>query len=105
VGEVPAESYVDILSGSLDSLVVASNKARRLAEEAYASSMSDRLIVFIDCVSRVLYLQEDFDQELDAVFNKGDRMVGALTLGEIANSGRDYLEFYNKTSVVGIFEQ
>ena len=88
VGEVPAESYIDILSGSLDSLVSASNHARRLAEEAYASSKEGPLIVFIDCISRVLFLQDDFDQELAAVYHTGDRMVGALTLGEIANRGQ-----------------
>ena len=104
VGEVPVESYVDILSGSLDSLVSASNNARRLAEEVYTSSSVEPLIVFIDCISRVLFLQDDFEQELAAVYHEGDRMVGALTLGEIANSGRDYLEFYNKTSVVGILD-
>jgi hypothetical protein len=105
VGEVPVESYVDILNGSTQSLVAASSQARRLAEESYTGPNSDSLIIFIDCISRVLYLQEDFDQELGAVYTAGDRMVGALTLGEIANSGRDYLEFYNKTAVVGIFEQ
>ena len=105
MGEVPVESYIDILSGSTKSLVAAARRARRLAAEAYAGPSSDCLTVFIDCISRVLYLQEDFDQELAAVYNSGDRMVGALTLGEIANSGRDYLEFYNKTSVVGILKQ
>ncbi len=105
VGEVPIESYIDILTGSTKSLVAAARRARRLAGEAYTGSSADPLTVFIDCISRVLYLQEDFDQELAAVYNSGDRMVGALTLGEIANSGRDYLEFYNKTSVVGILAQ
>ena len=31
-------------------------------------------------------------------------MVVVLTLGEITNTGDAYLEFYNKTSVVGFFD-
>jgi hypothetical protein len=44
---------------------------------------------------------EGFGDELVAI-DDGLPMVGALTLGEIANSGRDFLEFYNKTAVVGL---
>ncbi len=46
-----------------------------------------------------------FDDEIDAVFEEGTPLIGALTIGEIANSGTDYLEFYNKTSVVGMLEK
>jgi hypothetical protein len=55
----------------------------------------------IDCISRSLFLGTDFQRELAAI-DDGLPMVGALTLGEIANSGRDFLEFYNKTAVVGL---
>ncbi len=44
----------------------------------------------------------DFSKELAVVSTPDRPLIGALTLGEIANSGKDYLEFYNKTSVVGI---
>ncbi|WP_459939537.1 hypothetical protein [Desulfonatronum parangueonense] len=52
-------------------------------------------------MSRVLFLEHNFDKELAAV-EREMPLVGALTLGEIANTGDAYLEFYNKTSVVGI---
>ena len=59
--------------------------------------------MFIDCISRVLFLEKDFEKELAAVYDPKYPLFGALTIGEIANNKHDYLEFYNKTSVVGSF--
>lgn len=101
VGEVRQSAFVHILHGDRDSLLSAAAKA---SEQARASLPmgSPRTKLFVDCVSRVLFLEDDFPLELGAV-NSGDLpLIGALTLGEIANNGHDYLEFYNKTSVVGV---
>lgn len=102
VGEVPEGSYVDILSGSVSSLVGAAKNALARAKHVYAGESGTQTVCFFDCISRVLYLEQAFGQELDAVYRRDLPMIGALTLGEIANSGRDYLEFYNKTSVIGV---
>ena len=59
-------------------------------------------VFFIDCISRVLFLKDRFPEEIHAVRHKGLPLFGACTIGEIANSGKDYLEFYNKTAVVAI---
>lgn len=99
VGNVEEGSYVDILQGNSADLV----KAARCAADSSLEKMDfeDDFTLFIDCFSRVLFLEEKFDSEIEAVYRAGTPLVGALTFGEIANSGRDYLEFYNKTSVVG----
>ena len=55
--------------------------------------------VFIDCISRVLFLQDEFGAELAAVAGN-EAVVGALTLGEVAGDLGGFLEFYNKTAVV-----
>lgn len=102
VGEVPVKSYVDILSSNVNSLVKAAETALNLGEQSFQDDKASELTFFIDCVSRALYLESHFYKELNAVSNNGRPLIGALTLGEIANSGKDYLEFYNKTSVVGI---
>ncbi len=108
VGAIPLNSFVYILKGDKDSLIAGAIRARQLAEASYwqaNSAKKDRSLTtfFMDCVSRVLFLQSAFDQELEAVQMEYP-LLGALTLGEIANTGRNYLEFYNKTSVVGLLE-
>ena len=66
------------------------------------SDRSDKTILLIDCISRGLFLGEGFIREIEAVRAGNTPLIGALTLGEIANDGKDYMELYNKTCVVGI---
>ena len=107
VGEVPQESHVDILTGDPISLVEAARRAVALGQAAMktaalGSAEPPPFTFFVDCISRVLFLEDDFDRELAAVQSPGVPLVGVLSLGEVANSGHSYLEFYNKTAVVGI---
>ncbi|TAK90598.1 MAG: histidine kinase [Burkholderiaceae bacterium] len=101
VGEVPQGTFVRILNGNQDSLLSAAARAHDLAKEALGSHPA-QIEVFVDCISRFLFLEENFDLELNAAKDAQLPVVGALTLGEIANNGNDYLEFYNKTAVVGL---
>jgi len=104
VGEVPQGSYVHILTGDVNSLVSAAGRALTLGEQSFQTTSGRKTTLFIDCISRALFLEDQFSRELDAVHQENTSLIGALTLGEIANSRRDYLEFYNKTSVVGVLE-
>ncbi len=104
IGEVPEGSFVHILSGDAKSLVQAAANALQLAESVYGEIRENDAILFMDCISRVLYLDSFFSKELEAVSRKSVPLIGALTIGEIANSGKDYLEFYNKSCVVGVVE-
>lgn len=108
VGDVPLNSHVYILKGEKDSLIVGAAKVRQLAESIYWQTAQGKgekslTIFFIDCVSRMLFLQSDFYKELEVV-SVGYPLLGALTQGEIANSGKNYIEFYNMTSVIGLLE-
>lgn len=100
VGEVPEGAHVSILHGDRDSLLAAAVSARALSEQRLGPDIPIRLRLFMDCISRVLFLEEDFEQEIAAVALPDRPLVGACTIGEIASNGIDYLEFYNKTSVV-----
>ena len=104
VGEVPQECYVHILTGNTNSLVQAAREAMETGTQAFRRKPEFGTTLFIDCISRALFLEDQFAQELEAVHNRPMPLIGALTLGEIANNGQTYLEFYNKTSVVGILE-
>ena len=102
MGEVSEEAFVHILTGDTSSLVKAAGKALALGEDAFHEKKVNKTIMFMDCISRVLFLEDNFKSELNAVYDEKIPLIGALTIGEIANSGKDYLEFYNKTSVVGV---
>lgn len=62
-----------------------------------------------DCYSRTLMLDGLFAQELDAVCQAVARRTsatpeGVLAFGEIASSGKQRLEFFNKTVVVALMQ-
>ena len=108
VGEVPQDNFVDILTGEPKNLINAAINALKLGEKAFKPETDQKMAIFIDCISRVLFLGDRFKDEITSVHSQigaATPMVGALTIGEIANSGADYLEFYNKTSVVGVLER
>ncbi len=103
VGEVPVNSFVHILRGDRDTLLRGAAEALQLARDSAGAGMKETDTFFIDCISRALFLEEDFHKEMEIVY-QGGVLIGALTLGEMANTGKAYLEFYNKTSVVGLLE-
>ena len=97
-GAVPEGEFLSVLAGDADSLVDAAHTA---ADHATSGSFGPESLLFFDCISRVLYLEDDFDRELAAVTDHGLPVVGALTIGEIANDGIGHLDYYNKTAVIG----
>lgn len=109
VGEVPENSVLEILKGDKDSLVEAAKMAANDCKEAEEKGISHGLVV--DCISRVLFLEEHFNEELKAVseslatIDEGLVGEGILSLGEIASYGDGFLEFFNKTIVVGVLHK
>jgi len=106
VGELSEGDYIDILTAQKNQLIEAAGLTAQGAKELQdALNKEETGVLFIDCISRVLFLDDEFTKELEQVKNKFDPdapLFGALVLGEIANSGTGYLEFYNKTSVVAV---
>jgi len=101
-GAVPEGEFVHVLKGEPESLIDA---ARRAKKEAWDPDASVEGLFFFDCISRVLYLGDKFERELSAVEMHDTPMIGALTIGEIANDGYGHLDYYNKTAVVGAAEE
>ena len=101
VGEVPEGSFVSVLRGDAESLLKGAVRAKEIACESFPEDAAPRALFLADCVSRALFLEDGFASELAALAGPTP-MFGALTVGEIANNGREYLEFFNKTAAVAI---
>lgn len=101
VGELSVGDHIDILTAKPQDLI---DSTQTLSENsAEFSAQAPNGVLFIDCISRALFLKDRFCEELGATrqaFAQSTPIFGALVLGEIANSGMGYLEFYNKTSVI-----
>lgn len=101
VDNINEGEYLQILHGNMDSLLEGALKAKEIAFEKRNNKMSQESVFCIDCISRVLYMQDNFKKELEAIGNND--VSGILTIGEIANSKDSFLEIYNKTIVIGIW--
>jgi hypothetical protein len=100
VGDVPRGSLIHIMHGDLSSLLSAASKVREMADANTIETNQSSVDIVMDCISRSMFLGEKIWSEIDLLHSKTRPMIGAFTLGEIANSGKDYLEFHNKTAVI-----
>jgi hypothetical protein len=97
-GDVPDGEFLHVLCGDTESLVAAASAAHTAVDGDAAE------VLFFDCISRVLFLGDEFHRELDAVGGPDEPTIGALTIGEIANDGEGHLDYYNKTAVVAAID-
>ncbi len=106
IGEVEENTFLNIKHGNPENLISAAGVAVR---ECMDKSETPQKAIIIDCISRVLFLENDFQRELQAVVrplkdkNPQTSVVGALTMGEISSFGQGLIQFFNKTIVIGIF--
>lgn len=107
VGEVPENTVLYILKGNNDALI----QSAKTAIESSVANLTNEIkhTIIIDCISRTLFLEEEFPKELKAISeampisNETESLPqGILSLGEISSSQNGYLEFYNKTLVIGV---
>jgi hypothetical protein len=103
LSDVSENSVMYLAHGDKDSLIEA---ARQAVEDCGAPAGVERCFIS-DCYSRVLMLGEDFGSELDTVRRALEGFTdaqpeGVQALGEVAANGRQKLEFFNKTIVVGL---
>jgi len=102
VGKVPANATLNILHGKKEYLI---ESARDATNKALANVKPESVFV-VDCISRVLYLEDNFDEELDAIrqtcqmATSSPLFEGVLSLGEISSDKEGYIVFFNKTIVV-----
>jgi hypothetical protein len=95
---VPVGTFVHVMRSDARAMVRAARQADSNASRALGQRSPILRLVF-DCVSREAFLNSRFGEELD-VFADGVPTVGALTIGEIAGEGEQYLEYHNKSIVV-----
>lgn len=98
VTEVKVNSIINVLKGNKKNLI---NAAKEAAIEALNED-SNMAFVF-SCITRKNFLEENFKEELDEIYAQinSNNMIGALTIGEIANSGNKSINFLNKSCVIG----
>lgn len=103
---VSENSVMYLAHGDHDSLIQA---ARQAIEDCEAPHDVEQCFIS-DCYSRALMLKEDFARELETVrtalssFTSAE-IEGVQALGEIAANGKQKLEFFNKTFVIGLMHR
>ena len=102
VGNIPVNSMVYLLQGSVDSLLCSAEQAAILATKKIDDNDFSATMIF-DCISRVLYLEDNFSKELNLIAKhcKEQTLFGVLSFGEIVNSESGAIRLLNKSTVIG----
>lgn len=98
IGHVPINTVINILKGDKQTLLNATHNA---VQEAIKEGC--KIAIIFDCFTRKNFLEEKFEDELDIIHQKNNaiKLIGVISMGEVANNGQEYVNFLNKTCVIG----
>jgi hypothetical protein len=105
-GMVPPNAMVYILQGDIGTLCEAAGEAAAELSKKLSShyESDDSLhVLVIDCISRSMVMGDEFSRELGEIrrgLPDSAKMIGLLSLGELASSSQGLLQLLNKTTVV-----
>lgn len=103
--EINEGEFVDIMYATKENSVLATQNAIKMAKENFNGNVLNSKIFYFDCSARWKFLGEKYQDSISILQNNSNDVVGALTIGgEIANNGKSYIEYHNRTCVVGIVE-
>ncbi len=106
VGNVLVNSMVYILRGEISSLISAAKMASKEANKnSFDENQPQTTVIIFDCISRVLYMKDSFQQELSEIISECENrsVFGVLSIGEVANDQSGAIKLLNKSTVVGRF--
>jgi hypothetical protein len=101
IGNIPVNSMVYILGGDTNKLISSSEKAA-INLFSTPTKSTTRISMVFDCISRVAFMEDEFDKELQ-IINKycpSPYLFGVLSIGEIANSESSAIRLLNKSTVI-----
>jgi len=103
VADIPVGSEVYILKGDKDTLL---SSSLQIAQECASKAPEKYRPLLFDCISRAMFLEEQFEEELQNIQAKMKYPVeGVLSFGEIASKRNGELVIHNKSTILGILEE
>lgn len=101
IGNIPINSMVYLLEGDSETLITSTEKAAIALFSQLPPSTIPTTMVF-DCFSRMLFMEDEFDKELDVIAKHcpTSALFGVLSIGEIANSQSGAIRLLNKSIVI-----
>jgi hypothetical protein len=104
-GDIPENTMLYIMHGIPEKLISTVSEAVKEQISAMPSTQTVSDCILFDCISRQLFLGEEFATELTHIHQalpKPTQLFGALVLGEIALAKNGILSLYNKTAVTAL---
>ncbi|WP_246615497.1 FIST signal transduction protein [Clostridium thailandense] len=102
VADIPVNSQLYVLEGNPNTLL---NSSIQIAEHCASIAPKKYVPFLFDCISRAMFLEERFDEEISNIQSKlAFKVKGALSIGEISSRNDGKLIIHNKSTILGLLE-
>jgi hypothetical protein len=100
IADIPNDCNLFVLTGNVETLLKSS---LTIAEKCKAMAPKKYKPLLFECITRSMFLEENFAVELGNIQNRMDYTVeGAVAIGEIASKMNGNLVIHNKSTVLGL---